>query len=517
MSFRPLAAEELLRVDHGAALAKLATAQLQGTWQLPTELVRLAVCRGALSVAFELTASRLILVVAGAHLPRALLVDLAAVLDPEVAVEERHRALIALEGRDAFAFSALAGLPSDRLTLRSGPDFYLERRGESVRVVGVPPKEEEALGFEMEVEGLELDPRRAKENLERTVRFAPVPVRVGGVEIARGFESILGENVLRLTAAAVEGQQRPGLETRLAMPRRGHTPRLWLLRHGVVAARATVPGFPAFEAAVEMAPLAAPGPESTAAALREGIGPYMEHLVDASIRLNLSLAENASRMSETVRSRTAQRLLEAARKRRRAQQIAQVPLFPRVSVKGRRLVSLEEIRAAAGEGGVEVVGPEQPLEDVILSERGVLVLGGAERALLGELLDLPFAAPPIRARPGALTRFRERLEELASGLFGGAEELSASDLDDGEQGFLNLLEEALRECEAGPRRVAFIRGDGAPRHRGTALLLPRENAMVRACRQTIAAEPRWLYPAVVYLLGDKGRPSESLRKLWQAT
>jgi hypothetical protein len=47
------------------------------------------------------------------------------------------------------------------------------------------------------------------------------------------------------------------------------------------------------------------------------------------------------------------------------------------------------------------------------------------------------------------------------------------------------------------------------------LLLPRENDTVRACRRAVAAEPRWLYPAVLYLLGDKGRPSEPLRRLWR--
>ena len=37
----------LLRIDFAAALAKLAPAQMQGRWQLPAELARLAIAHGA--------------------------------------------------------------------------------------------------------------------------------------------------------------------------------------------------------------------------------------------------------------------------------------------------------------------------------------------------------------------------------------------------------------------------------------------------------------------------------------
>lgn len=515
-------AEVLLRVDHEAALAKLARSQLQGTWQLPAELLRLAISCGARSAAFDLHATRLELVARGAHLARQILANFATVLDRDVDVAERHRALVALEEQDAFALAALAGTPSRLLRLRTGEDrgLVLERIEGEVRVLGSLAEDFAGTDLFLTLEGLQLEVDRATRGLDRMGRFSPVPLSMGGKAVPRGFEAPLIKTRLTATASAEEGVERPSLPARLAIPRRGQTPRLWLLRHGVVATRATVPGFPAFEAAVEMSRVAPPGPLSTGAALREAIGPYLEHLVDAGIRLNLQLAETASAMPEKIRARTARRLLEAARKRRRASQVAGVRIFPLLTPDGAaRRVSMDEIARLVrvekgGTCALDAVAPHQDLAEIVLSDRGVLVLSDGERALLGEQLKVVFSAPPARRRRPLLRRLLDRAAERASHLpiTGGV--LPEEELSSEEREFLGQVRVALATSDGAPRTVAFLPRGRRIRRRGDTLLLPRNHPTVQACVQAVGKDPGWMYPTLVFLLAGRGRPPADLRRQW---
>ena len=519
MRNQSMKAEELLRVDHEAALAKLATAQLQGTWQLAVELARLGVASGAEALAFDLGPSRLELMARGLRLERRLLADFATVLDREVEVAERHRALVSLENRDAFALAALAAVPSTRLRLRVGEEggVHLERSEQGVQVRGALASEEQVVGFRLEVEGIELNPVKTQRGLENMGRFSPIPISISGDEIARGFEAPLITTRLEATAS---GADRPNLPVRLAIPRRGHTPRLFLLRHGVVATRATVPGFPAFEAAVEMSSAASPGAESTGAALREIVGPYLEHLVDASIRLNLRLAQDAEGLREDLRARTARRLLEAARKRRRVSEVAGARIFPLVPPDGeRRLVSMDEIsRLVRVEHGglcaLDAIAPDLDPRDFALSDRGVLVLSDGERALLGEILRVVFSAPPARLRRPLTRRLLDTFSNRAHRLplMGGV--LEEEDLSPRERIFLGRLRSALAAADGAPKEVAFRRRGSTIRRSETALFLPRRHPTIKACMRLLDQQPEAIYPALVFLLAGHGRPGEGSRRRW---
>ena len=74
-------ASSLLRIDFDAAIDKLAGAQLQGTWQLPAELARLAIASGARSVDFDIEPRHLAMRAPGACWDQRMVADFASILD----------------------------------------------------------------------------------------------------------------------------------------------------------------------------------------------------------------------------------------------------------------------------------------------------------------------------------------------------------------------------------------------------------------------------------------------------
>ena len=277
-------ASSLLRIDFVAALDKVAWAQLQGTWQLPAELARLAIACGARGVDLEISPRRLALTAPGARVEHRTVTDFATLLDRGLDAAERHRAMVELEERDAFVLSAVAGLSLRSLTLRTGGEEGLKlelRRGGDLRIRNPGASAVGRPDLELVLDGLSIDAGRAAKWLRRVCRFAAVPIAIDGLPIDRGFDAPLIEQRLQLAprgpqpGAPQPGAPQPGalLPIALAIPHHGQTPRLWLLRHGIIATRATVPGYPAFEAAVEMAaaddPGAVAGGRTTGAALRE--------------------------------------------------------------------------------------------------------------------------------------------------------------------------------------------------------------------------------------------------------
>ena len=106
-------ASSLLRIDFDAAIDKLADAQLQGTWQLPAELARLAIATGARSVDFDVEPRHLAMTAPGACWDQRMIADFASVLDRRIEAADRHRAMVDLEERGAFVLSAIDEPPAD--------------------------------------------------------------------------------------------------------------------------------------------------------------------------------------------------------------------------------------------------------------------------------------------------------------------------------------------------------------------------------------------------------------------
>lgn len=505
-------ASELLQVDHDAALAKLAWSQLQGTWQLPAELARLALAAGASSVEIEITPRRLALQAPGARLERPAVGAFATVLDRDQEASERHQAMVELEELDAFALAAVACLDVKLLELKVGGEGGLRvdlRRGGELAIANPGASQVIAGDLELVVEGPAIEAERAAEWLRRVARFAAVPITVNGDPIEAGFDEPL-----------IRGRLGAPLPITLAIPRRGNTPRLWLLRHGILSTRATVPGFPAFEAAVEMASLA--GPTDSAAMLREKLGPHVEALVHAAVGLTIRLAQGAEDLGEETRARTARLLLEAALKKRRGGEVSSVEIFPLAGPDGRRLVHLDEIRRRirvekGGACALDAIPPGRDPREFSLAGRPALVISQAERVLLGELLQVVFSAPPAPIRRS----LAQRLTDLAAGRadfgLGRGTALTESELSEDEIDFLDRVRTALAD-EEGTTPAVEMR-DGLRRPRRTAdgtVLVPRNDPTVQAAVRAVGHDPAWLYPAVAFLLGGRELPSADVKRQWSA-
>ncbi len=327
----------LLRIDFDAAIDKLAGSQLQGTWQLPAELARWAIASGARSLAFELEPRHLALHAPGARWDQRTLADFASVLDRRLDAGDRHRAMVDLEERGAFALCALASSALRSLVLKTGGEPGLKLELTAAGGLTVENATESTLAqpdVSLSVEGLALDAGRAATWLRRAGRFSPIPITADGAPIPRGFKRPLAETRLDVDAggsairpaapqpaapqpaapqpaapqpAAPQPAAPQSLGTALAIPGRGSAPRLWLLRHGIIATHATVPGYPAFEAAVEMAAVggrpSGGAPRDTGAALRERLGPYLEALVDAEAPVERERAREAGRRAPAIARR----------------------------------------------------------------------------------------------------------------------------------------------------------------------------------------------------------------------
>lgn len=502
----PADAPSLLRIDFAAALAKLAPAQMQGRWQLPTELVRLAIAYGAQRAELRLGPRLIELRAPGCRLLPGSIRDLLRVLDEKVPPAERHQALVDLERRDALALAALATFLEGDLQLRSGngdSGVSLDRSQGALRLLAGGGD-----AFEMWAEGVDVETQAAIRWLERKGRFSPIPIKVQGREIRRGF----------LSPLIYKSYHEPPPRS-LAIGEWGDLPKLYLLRHGIVSTRATVPGFPAFEAAVEMAQVSEPG--SSGAALRERVNPYLEGLIDDAVALMVRLAHHSERAPAGVRERVAKLLLEATRRGRLAEEIRRVPLFSIFDEDGTlRRLSIHELQAAvrfdaAGRGHLEAASPDQDPRDLALSGRRVLLAGASERTLLAEQLGVTFTVPPLRPRPKrSPVRFLEevlaRLDFAWCRLVGRL--LPESSLDTAERHFLAAI------AKASGYQGVFRRGDGPVRLRDDGrLLLPRDAPTVRAAVHACQRGPEWLYPSLLALTGRRELPPSELRRTWLAT
>ena len=476
---QPLDPRHLLTIDVAAEVRKLAEAQIEGTWQIPAETVRLFLGSGARRVSVRLGRAAFTVRSGGAGLDPALLRSFATLTDESASPAGRHRALVALESAGALALIALAGLPRLHLCVDAGGTF-------------------------LEVRGLRLDRDRARRFLEQACRFAGAPVTLDGRDVTLGFDDALAEATLA-----------PPLGGRIAIPARCAGARLWLLVHGVVAAHLTVPGVPCFEAAVEVRGGAAAMPG--AAALRDAIAPQIPALVDQALGFLIALGQGIRQFGDADQRRIRQLLLSAAQKHRRASEVFRLPLFralvgPRVE---ERWLTLLDVGSTAA-GSLLALYPEQDPAAFALPAAPVLVLDAQERSRLGELLGLGFLPPPCR--PG-VRRFRQFL--WAS--IGTAKQWLRAPLhrrrrpipDDCLSAEERALVSALRRSAAATGDSADVRvceGSGPVRRaRGSVWLLPRGNPIVAACGRAIARDPACLYPAWFALFEGRESVPEGVR------
>ncbi|MEX1368455.1 MAG: hypothetical protein AB1Z98_35310 [Nannocystaceae bacterium] len=512
----------LLTIDVASELRKLSLAQLQGPWQLPSELVRRAMRDGATRVEVDLARHRAEVRDNGRGVPETHLEWTAALLDDRRTNEERHAALTALEATGELVLLMLAGLEPRTLQVRSARGgrvvclAYQRGRTPWITIDATPESDSTVVV----VQHADLDRRRAAEWLAGAARFAPATVVLDGKAVDAGFSGTFGPQPLR-----------EPLRGRVAIPLEGDTAHVWLLEHGLVTGHVAVPDAPCFEAAVELGDVART--ELSAARLREAMQPQVETLVRQAMGSLLHVARDVSGYPEPARRRLTRLVLQAMRKRLLMPQMARVPVFRIVDGTGERSVDMMTLREELIRGGSERVlmalYPSQRPERYAASHGLVVIADETERSLLTELFGIRFAAPELRDDAhGLLAAWRQLVYGALRGATRAADllrhplrraPLPEDQLSADERHFLHALRS---HAFGGPRVVSEVHlceGKGSPRRTADSppqLLLPRDNPVVQACVQAVTRDPAWIYPAWLAMLDGRALPPRSARQRWVA-
>lgn len=527
-------ASALLTIDVDAELRKLATAQLQGPWQIPAELARRSLAAGAAAVDVTLGRGRVRVDDDGAAIADATLQALAALLDPRAASDARHRGLIALESAGALALLALAGLEIDALTITTADAGAAPRRLELRRgkrpALGRAGGPQERPRTTVELQAASLEAGRARAYLGEVAAFAGPGLKVDG--------AAPGERARRALASApctLGGGGRPLIRGRVAIPRSGSEPRLYLLQHGIVTTHQGLTQAPAFEAALELGPHA--DPRATAADLRALVEPVLGDLVEEAVKLLLAVGARMPALSDDGQARIRSLLLASARLGRRRAEVEATPILPCLVGRGeapvfRALVDLR--RAAEADAPADAAGatpvlpalyPGQDHEDVILGGVPVVILDAAARSTITEVYGLRFRPPTRQPRGrgvdprGLWERLGDRFGAALVALrIGVGPRIADEALTDDERALLGHLRAILPSCgPEAPREVFFCRGRGPVRQtrgQGGALLLPRGDPEVQRSVAALARSPAWIYPVALALLRGRGLPSAGARATW---
>lgn len=492
---------EELSVDHEAAIEKVAQGTLQGPWQIPAELVRLATASGAREVRVQIGERDVRVEAPEALLPRRTLSDLVTLLDRDVDAARRHEALAAVQEDEASALAAALCRPGTTLGLRLGGHGGISLSRDETGRITAPWVSEDRLGRPglcLELGGLALERGIATSWLRRAARWCEARILLDGRRLETGFVGALIEGRL---ATAVG-------PARVALTRRTGPPRLWLLRHGILAATATVTDFPGFEAALELggdAPATVP-----ASGLREKAGHVLDPLLDAAIDLGLAAARRSD-PPETLRRPVSLFLLEVAARRRRTAEISSTP-FLRIADEGRiRPTTLDELArrirvAVDGSCLLETLELDAPLDDL---PRPTFLAETSERSLVAQVLGVQTVAPPTSS-PGRsswrrLRDLRDRLRAIR------AREIPSYEWTEAES---RLLEALSRSDPA--RDFGLRRGNGPPLLTSDRGLLAREAPGVVRATRALASRPSWVYPVWLALFGDREPSPPGLRETWRA-
>jgi len=515
----PIDVGGLLTIDVDSELRKLSSAQFQGPWQLPAELVRRALARGSHHIQVETGRHRVVVHALGVAIGEEQLRATAMLLDGRQPNEVRHKALTRLEAEGELTLLGLFSLHCRRIELSThaptGGVRLIYERGSPPRLEAA--RKEASLRCEVSLRAPSLDRRQVTQWLQNVARFARGNITLDGKPIACGFDDVIVHTDLRAP-----------LVGRIAIPRDSESAHVWLLEHGLVSAHITVPDAPAFEAAVE---LGSDAIDLSAARLREAVTPHLKELVDQATSLLVSLGRSFQTRAfpEETRAQAARLVLQAAHKRLRFEEVVALPLFRAVDPAGYRLIDLLGLRASASRDAtgaflIAALYPNQRTDRFALGAGPVLVADATERTRIAELMQVRFRPPESRDSRGSMQATLRRLADSARYQLRSfiawarypirARPVPEPQLDATERNFVDLMRHELVGTIAD---VVLCHGAGPVRRsRGPlgVLQLPRKNPDVQAAISAVTTDPAWVYPAALALMDGLSLPPVSTRARW---
>lgn len=503
MSGQRLDVGSLLTIDVSAEVRKLVQAQLQGPFQLPTELVRLALRRGARRVQVTLDRSKLTVIDDGAPFGAQWLDDL-AVLASGGAQSSRHEALTRLEAAGQMALVAATGYDYDLVRVQAAD------RGQIGTTLTIVPGNANVVASSAQqnaitVSGFSYDRSRAREWLSRTARFATSEIVLDGKPVERRSGDWCASTSLRSHRGT------------LAIPKESAGAHAWLLDGGIEAAHVTMTHCPPVELTIELSDQVPPG--SSPADIRRAFNQMLGAVVEDAVGTLCQLVRRAD-LPDHVHARLVEILLETARLRLHAKQIATLPLLRTATGDGRYgrapLLDLEKEARTNGRNIVSLL-PDQEPSDHVVDER-VFILDSRERAILSELLELHFIAPPHRSDD---RRLLSGLSDLASGvgkgivsLFGNPTPSDESTLTPAQRALKSGLRGFIGDLDLSLEDIRFSEDAKGPRVHGKVLWLGRDNPEVQRYVAAVAAQRSNLYPVMISALRGRALPPLRVRNLW---
>lgn len=388
----------LLRIDIRAGIRKLSDAQLQGSWQLGAECVRLAVQCKANQIKIVTGRRKFSMIASQARLRPERLGDLAKVLDTDLSPHARHAALERLESCAHPVLLVLLSQSIHELTMTVQHPKERRRldwkRGQKPRHLR-QSKAHDHYSLKVELKIDDLDRRALTESLHELCRFCSIPIKVDGRSIAASLPPGLGQCRVQ--------EPIPGVIT---LPDPGAGSRVWLLQNGVIRANLSLPARPWFAAALELSSKVAP--DATPADLRHCFERELPNLIDVSIGL-LQDTVQQERAPHTLAS-LRHWVLEAARVPHLLRQVETLRVFPfhppRKDSQLRSLADLaEDLVPAPLRGSLQA--PTATIDPLDLATRvhhdtPLIEIETRAQPLLCELMQHRYSAAPAIARSPAL-------------------------------------------------------------------------------------------------------------------
>jgi hypothetical protein len=364
---------DLFGVAASKGLEHLMSDQIGGAHQVPVEAIRLLRSWGGEAVTVDVRRRGFVVHGRGARMP-----NTAAALWNQALTDDATALGAMAEIEDAGWQLPMWAVGSGALGIAvvdHGRDAFVWRTPPAWRPSGAVGGD----GVTIRI-AIRLVTRRSRSAVRRACRHAPFPVALDGEDV----RSPLGGGVFRVhlvTPAPAEVVL--GVEDDMA--------RIALLRHGVVAARVSIPGdWPPLNAAVDVTGLTVD--PCAAADCRDAVRPILRALAEEAVAAGLRVTDRLLELPDGARGRMITFFLRAAAQGIRPEAVRAAPLLPLRRAGGVCMVSLDDV--ASG-------GWQRRARSGAHADDDGLVLGAEEAALvsaeIGRTLEPPRIWPPAKS------------------------------------------------------------------------------------------------------------------------
>jgi hypothetical protein len=503
----------LLRIDVDAEIRKLTGRRFKTPAGYAIELLTWAAARKPQRIDVTVSRSRFALRLDGEGPSAAAMRSLAVLFDPDKPSDERHDALVAIEGGEPRLLAAFspAGARVRIAAANGGRAVALECSRRGVR--RVPSGDDERPGIE--VRGRGRDPALERKLLEEAARYAIAPIYVDGERVNRGL--VLDDVIVQID---LRNERLRGV---VGLPLKSDLVRIQRLEHEIRAEERIQPavGGMIFHAAVDERD---PDFDATMGTLRR-----------AGRRLYARLAEMFEELGADRRGRAFELLLERYEHTHEAKLLEGVRAF--AAAKGPPF-DLWGVRELAARGALCAISIDEPLGRYDLDGRAVLRLTQKQHRFLEKELSARIEPPPLRRDDrGLKARAASWWKGIAARFvtpLGGrpGRPLDDAELMPEERAFLDAVRAEIRSGafalpnEARPFGLRFRMADGqrrpfvrvAVRGGPSEYDVARDHPLVRSMIAAFTADRGFLYAALSALArGHDGYAENRTEARRQAT